>query len=177
MKVIAVLVAAFVAFAGCGADTGPGAAQVNADDVMFLQMMIPHHKQGVELARLTRQRAGNEELRTLAAAIESTQSGEVATMGRWLQEWQQPLVAPSDAHGGHDVPETDKAQIAALRGSARFDRDALNLLIAHQDDAVQLAYKEGFAGANPEVKAWAKQVEQSRKEQVRIMLDLLKKVP
>ncbi|NUT45620.1 MAG: DUF305 domain-containing protein [Thermoactinospora sp.] len=176
MRVVVFLLAALL-LSGCGAAGQAAADPVNADDVMFLQMMIPHHKQGVEIVRLGRDQARSAELKTLAAAIESTQTEEITRMTRWLHGWQQPLTAPSDAHAGHEVPETDLQKITSLRRSKNFDRDLLNLLIAHQDDAAQLAVKEGFAGANPEVKDWAKQVELSRKDQITLMLDLLKRTP
>ncbi|MEV0586947.1 DUF305 domain-containing protein [Nonomuraea sp. NPDC050310] len=160
---------------GCGT-AQPAAEPVNADDVMFLQMMIPHHRQGLEIVKLARDRGKHPELKTLAAAIETTQGDEIANMSAWLHDWDQPLAAPTDAHAGHDVPETDLRQITALRKSKTFDRDFLLLLIAHQDDAVQLALKEGYGGANPKVKAWAKQVEKSRLQQIQIMKGLLEQM-
>ncbi|MEU7003272.1 DUF305 domain-containing protein [Nonomuraea sp. NPDC046570] len=150
------------------------AAPVNADDVMFLQMMIPHHKQGIEIVRQVRAGATSEKTRILAGAIEVSQNAEVNTMIGWLAGWGQPQSAPTNAHAHHGgLPETDREQIAALRKAKDFERDFLNLLIAHQDDAVQMAKIEIFNGVNPEVKTWAKQVEQSREAQIDQMLVIL----
>lgn len=161
--------------AACG-NTPPAGDPVNAEDVMFVQMMVQHHRQGVEIAGVAAGRATTQEVRTLAAAIESTQQDEVEMMLRWLHEWGQPLTAAKGAHDHHGgMPETDRKQIAALRKSKNFERDFLNLLIAHQDDAVQLATAEESGGASPKVKTWAGQVEASRRGQVRMMLDLLKR--
>lgn len=163
--------------------TSCGAAQssqepVNADDVMFVQMMIPHHKQGIEIVRVAREKATTPELKTLAAAIESTQGDEITTMTGWLKAWDQPLNPPSTAHAHHGgLPETDRKQIAALRTSKHFERDVINLLVAHQDDAVQMALAEAFQGANPQVKDWARQVESSRKAQIKQLLTLLDQTP
>ncbi|WP_084958825.1 DUF305 domain-containing protein [Thermoactinospora rubra] len=176
-KALTALLAALL-LTGCGGAAAPAPTEaVDADDVMFLQMMIPHHRQGIQIARLARERATHPEVRTLAAAIETTQDDEVARMSRWLYEWDQPLTAASDAHAGHEVPETDKRQIAALLTSKRFDRDLLNVLIAHQDEAVQLAAAEQVNGASPKVREWARQVEQSRRGQIALMLDLLEELP
>lgn len=157
---------------------GPAATDsepVNSDDVMFLQMMIPHHRQGIEIVRQARTMAKAEQIRTLAAAIEVTQNDEVKTMMGWLRSWDQPLAAPSGAHAGHGgMPETDREQIARLARSKSFDRDFLTLLIAHQDDAAQLAGLEIYNGANPKVKQWAGQVSRSRKAQIEEMMRLLK---
>jgi uncharacterized protein (DUF305 family) len=161
--------------AACG-NTPPAADPVNAEDVMFVQMMVQHHRQGIEIAGVATGRATTPEVRTLAAAIESTQQDEVEMMLRWLYECGQPLTAAKGAHDHHGgMPETDRRQIAALRRSKSFERDFLNLLIAHQDDAVQMATAEESGGASPKVKTWAGQVEGSRRGQVKMMLDLLKR--
>jgi uncharacterized protein (DUF305 family) len=160
--------------AACGSSP-PGGDPVNAEDVMFVQMMVQHHRQGIEIARVAADRATTPAVRTLAAAIASTQQSEVERMLRWLHAWEQPLTAPSGAHEHHGgMPETDRKQIAALRKTKSFEHDFLNLLIAHQDDAVQMAVAEEAGGANGEVKTWAGQVEVSRKAQVKQMLTLLK---
>ncbi|MEV4060063.1 DUF305 domain-containing protein [Nonomuraea dietziae] len=166
-RLIAALAAALFLGAGCGE---PPPEQVNADDVMFLQMMIPHHKQGIEIVRLAGPKATSPAVRNLAAAIEQTQTTEVQAMTRWLTEWDQPLTAPTDAHAGHGgLPETDRERIAAVKN----ERDLINLLIAHQDDAVQMARVEVYNGESPKVKEWAKQVEASREAQIDLMLSVL----
>ncbi|WP_052422377.1 DUF305 domain-containing protein [Nonomuraea candida] len=148
---------------------------VNADDVMFVQMMVQHHRQGIEIARVGTSRAKNPEVKTLTAAIASTQQSEVEMMLRWLHSWDQPLTPPTGAHDHHGgMPETDVKRIQALRESKNFEYDLLNLLIAHQDDAAQMAAAEVAGGANPAVQQWASQVQSSRKGQIEMMLDLLK---
>ncbi|WP_431913548.1 DUF305 domain-containing protein [Nonomuraea jabiensis] len=158
---------------------GPAPAQeapVNAEDVMFVQMMVPHHRQGIEIAKVGAERATTPELRTLAAAIAGTQQSEVERMLRWLHSWDQPLTPPNGAHDHHGgMPETDVKRIQALRKSKNFEHDLLNLLIAHQDDAVQMAAAEVAGGANPAAKEWAGQVRTSRKGQIEIMMKLLKR--
>ncbi|MGW0802159.1 DUF305 domain-containing protein [Nonomuraea sp. NPDC002799] len=149
---------------------------VNADDVMFVQMMMQHHRQGIEIARVGTARATTPQIKTLTAAIESTQQTEVEMMLRWLHSWDQPLTPATAAHDHHGgMPETDLKQIQALRESKAFERDLLTLLIAHQDDAMQMAGMEVFNGANPTVKEWAGQVKVSRKGQIDMMSDLLKR--
>ncbi|NUW43675.1 DUF305 domain-containing protein [Nonomuraea rhodomycinica] len=173
---LVLMAALLLALPGCGArgTPAPAAGPVNAQDVMFTQMMIPHHRQGIEIAKLGAARARSPEVRTLAAAVAATQQDEVETMLRWLYAWEQPLTAPSGAHDHHGgMPETDRARIAALARSKAFDRDFLNLLAAHQDDAVQLAGTEVARGANPEVRNWAERVRESRRAQIAQMRSLL----
>ncbi|MGW4796085.1 DUF305 domain-containing protein [Nonomuraea sp. NPDC004297] len=170
--VLAILGLLLVTACGQGADEPP----VNAEDVMFVQMMVQHHRQGIEIARVGAARATDPELRTLTAAIESTQQSEVEMMLRWLHSWDQPLTPPTGAHDHHGgMPETDVKQIEALKRSGDFEYDLCNLLIAHQDDAVQMAAGEVSGGRNPEVQKWAAQVQSSRKGQIDLMMNLIRK--
>lgn len=158
---------------------GPAAPQdppVNAEDVMFTQMMVQHHRQGIEIARLGAGRAADEQLKILVAAIASTQQDEVEMMLRWLHSWEQPLTAASGSHDHHGgMPETDRRQIQALKKSKSFEHDLMTLLIAHQGDAIEMADAEVAGGADPAVKEWAAQVQASRKAQINLMKDLLKR--
>ncbi|MFI7702873.1 DUF305 domain-containing protein [Nonomuraea sp. NPDC049480] len=161
--------------AGCGNAQAPE-APVNADDVMFVQMMVQHHRQGIEIAKVGTARATAPEIRTLTAAIESTQQDEVEMMLRWLHSWDQPLKPADGSHDHHGgMPQTGVERIQELKKSKSFERDLLNLLIAHQDDAVQLAGMEVYNGANPTAKEWAEQVQASRKGQIDMMTNLLKR--
>lgn len=148
-------------------------------DVMFLQMMIPHHEQGVAMVALAKDRAESADLRMLAAAIESTQATEVGTMKGWLTSWGEPLTAPPDSHAGHGgMRRTKPEEIARLQGlrGTEFDQRLLNVLIAHQDDAVQLARWQSGSGAHREVKDLAGRIEKSRVAQIDLMKRFLDQV-
>ncbi|WP_327088766.1 DUF305 domain-containing protein [Nonomuraea sp. NBC_01738] len=173
-KTIAALLLLMLATA-CGQ---PAVAEpVNADDVMFAQMMIPHHRQGIEIVRQVTDRPVSKQLKTLASAIQVTQDDEVKRMIGWLQEWGQPITPPSNAHAHHGgLPETDREQIARLKKARNFERDFINLLIAHQDDAVNMARIELYNGINPSAKQWADQVVASRQQQIEQLKLMLKAV-
>ncbi|TMR99079.1 DUF305 domain-containing protein [Nonomuraea basaltis] len=173
-RLVAVALGLLLLISGCGQSQAE--APVNADDVMFVQMMVQHHRHGIEIAKVGTARAAMPEIKTLTAAIESTQQSEVEMMLRWLHSWDQPLTAPTGAHDHHGgMAQTDVKRIQALKKSKSLERDLLNLLIAHQDDAVQMAGTEVYSGANPTVKEWARQVQVSRKGQIDLMTNLLKR--
>lgn len=190
---LSVIMAVLLALAGCGTAAPrpaavaplpavtpsaalPGVPGVNATDVMFVQMMLPHHRQGIQIVRMAKDREPREEVRILAAAIDTTQSDEVDMMMGWLRAWQQPETPADphahDAHGG--VPETSLAAIAALQKAtgADFDRRFLDMMIAHQDDAIQLARMELATGLDPGTKDFARRVDQSRTAEIKQMLRL-----
>jgi len=158
---------------GCGASTPVSASVFNAGDVMFLQMMVPHHRQGIGIVGLARDRARRPEITVLAAAIEATQASEMETMAGWLRSWGQPAVAAEDAHAAHGgMPGTSEADIATLatRTGVDFERDFLHLMIAHQDDAIQMARMETATGQNPAVRDLARRIDLSRSAQIQTML-------
>jgi uncharacterized protein (DUF305 family) len=153
-----------------------GTGAFNDTDVMFLQMMVPHHGQGLTIVRLAKTKATSAEVRTLAAAIESTQAAEIETMSGWLRAWRQPGTANADAHAAHGgMPGTTAAEIYALKrtAGADFERRFLNMLIAHQDDAIQLARMEVSTGINQGARDLAQQIDRSRSAQIEQMLKLL----
>ncbi|MEQ4301795.1 DUF305 domain-containing protein [Plantactinospora sp. B6F1] len=150
----------------------------NDTDVMFLQMMVTSHGQGLALVRLAPGRAQREELKILAAAIDVTQEAEQRTMRTWLRGWGRSSTADPQAHAHADhggLPVLGPAQLAALSRSsgARFETDFLNLLIGHQHNAVELARMETRSGIHPEVRELARRIDLSRTAQIDQMLKML----
>ncbi|MFI7453703.1 DUF305 domain-containing protein [Nonomuraea sp. NPDC049714] len=157
----------------CGSG-GTGGPPVNVADVRFVQMMVQHHRQGIEIAEVGAAKATTPELKTLSAAIVSTQQSEVEMMLRWLHSWQQPLTPADGAHDHHGgLPEIDQKRIAELKRSETLESDLLTLLITHQDGAVQMAAEEVRDGVAPAVTQWAAKVQESRRAQIAQMRDLL----
>ncbi|TDD40239.1 DUF305 domain-containing protein [Actinomadura sp. KC06] len=185
---LALLVAcALLVFAQCGAAGGSpsggsapasrGGDGFNSDDVMFLQMMLPHQEQGVKLVRLAKRHPVSPEVKTLAAAIETTQVAEAREMQQRLREWRRPLRADSHEHAAHGgMPETTDAELAALERTPpdQFERQFLNLLIGHQDDAVQMARLETGRGEDGWTRRLAERVDRSRSAQIEQMLAILR---
>lgn len=79
-------------------------------DYCFVEAMIPHHEQALELSALVLSAPeARERTRALAEFIEKDQSTEIETMQRWQDAWAQtvPTAAGSQtsSHGGHDQVE------------------------------------------------------------------------
>ena len=97
-------------------------------------------------------------------------------MAGWLAGWSQPASADPAAHAAHGgMPGTSEAEIAALRtaAEAEFERTFLNMMIAHQDDAVQLPGWRSAAGVNASARDLADRIDRSRTAQITQMLALL----
>ncbi|WP_433380905.1 DUF305 domain-containing protein [Streptosporangium sp. CA-115845] len=153
----------------------PGAS-FNDVDVAFTQMMIPHHEQAVEMAKLAETRASDPEVKELAAKIEAAQGPEIATMTDWLSLWKAP--AP-EGHGGHVMPgmmtEEDMVKLRAAKG-ARFDRMFAELMIAHHKGAITMAKTEQRDGADPKAKELARTIETAQQAEIEQMQELLERL-
>jgi len=71
------------------------------NDVVFMQNMIPHHSQAVELANLVEDRTNTPELIEIAGRIKASQSDEIKFMRDWLTERDQSAPGATDGHAGH----------------------------------------------------------------------------
>ncbi|MGN3975202.1 DUF305 domain-containing protein [Tsuneonella sp. SYSU-LHT278] len=113
-------------------------------DVAFMQAMIVHHEQAVEMAALARQRTSNPAVLKTADRIAAGQADEMKFMTGWLADRNEEVSTPGMGHAGHDhhamkgmaSPE-QMAALAAAEGTA-FDRLFLQMMIAHHRGAVDM---------------------------------------
>jgi uncharacterized protein (DUF305 family) len=159
------------------ATAGPtSAAQHNDADVRFVQMMIPHHQQATEMAKLAATRASLPQVKSLAAAIETAQGSQKETMTGWLKSWGAtvPSAGPT---GGVPIPglqsDTAMKKLGTLSGTA-FDKTFLQMMIKHHQGAVTMAETEQAQGQYPPAKNMAASIVTSQTAQITKMQDLLK---
>ncbi|VVT05415.1 DUF305 domain-containing protein [Erythrobacter sp. EC-HK427] len=131
-----------------------------AADVEFMQGMIVHHQQAVDMANLVEGRTENTAIRGIAGRILTSQEQEIGLMSDWLTQRGQPVAMGgmdhstmdhSGHHGmNHSAPQgmdhstmagmatpAQMAQLAASEGAA-FDRMFLQLMIAHHQGAITM---------------------------------------
>ncbi len=112
-------------------------------DVRFMQGMIPHHAQALEMTALLESRTTSDAMRQMAQRIELSQEDEIEMMQEWLRERGQTVTA-TDAHHAPDwmpmpgmlTPE-EMDQLEAAEGVA-FDRLFLELMIKHHRGALTM---------------------------------------
>ncbi|WP_210570644.1 DUF305 domain-containing protein [Streptomyces sp. GESEQ-4] len=160
-----------------GDTPAPGA--FNDADVMLAQMMIPHHEQALEMAKLADGRASDAEIKTLAADIEKAQDPEIQTMKSWLKAWGKPESAeesmPGMDHGsgGMDhgsgtsgmMSEEDMQKLAAAKGG-EFDRMFAEMMIEHHEGAITMAEDEQKNGRDAAAKKLAADVVKTQSAEV-----------
>ncbi|QIQ87753.1 DUF305 domain-containing protein [Erythrobacter sp.] len=152
-------------------------------DVKFMQDMIVHHAQAVEMAMLVKDRTNTEDIVAVAGRIEASQEDEMAFMREWLEARGEPLHMAMPA--GHDhrahhammgmaTPEQMKA-LAAAEG-AEFDRQFLTLMIAHHEGALDMVDKllaQPGSAADPVLYRFIGDVENDQKSEIERMDVLL----
>jgi len=157
-------------------------------DVDFMQGMIMHHGQAVEMTALIPSHTDNKEVRALGARISLSQTDEMRFMKRWLLvrgesvSMSMPGMPDMDKSGKpmHAMPGMlTPAQMDALRGAkgAEFDRLFLTGMIQHHTGALVMV-KELFdapgAGQDAELFDFATDVDNSQRAEIRLMNDILK---
>ncbi len=162
---------------GSAASQAPAPGPFNDADVMFAQMMIPHHEQALEMAELADGRAEDPGVKRLVAAIERAQDPEIRTMRAWLKGWGRPESAGhgnghgSDHGDGHGsgmagmMSEQDMKDLAAAKGK-EFDRAFAELMIVHHEGAVAMAEEERSKGLNPTAKKLADDVVRTQSAEI-----------
>jgi uncharacterized protein (DUF305 family) len=171
----------------------PATARHNAQDVTFAQMMIPHHRQAVEMTRIVLGKTRDPEIERLARQIEKAQSPEIETMTRWLRAWGAEVPAEDDgtgtgghggheAHGGHDahggampgmMTAEQMRRLGGLTGE-RLDREFLTMMIEHHEGAVTMARQEQAKGADPAARNLAASIIKTQQAEIDRMKTLLK---
>jgi len=197
---IAAALAASLGLAGCAADavsgnsmpmdhssamstampsTGsmsPGAtADHNQADIMFAQMMIPHHSQAVEMSGIILAKPGMPaEVTALATKIKGAQAPEIEQMTGWLTGWGAPT-AMSDNSGHGLTGMVDDSGIEKLKSAAGTDAAKLFLeqMIGHHEGAIDMAQQEISAGKSAEAVKLGHDIVDAQRAEITQMKQLL----
>jgi uncharacterized protein (DUF305 family) len=160
-------------------------------DVEFMQGMIMHHSQAVEMTALIPSHTENKDLRLLGARISSSQSDEIKFMQRWLAVRGEPISMampgmpdmrtsgqPITLMPGMLTPE----QMEALRNAkgAEFDHLFLTGMIQHHNGALIMVkdlFNTAGAGQDADIFNFATDADNTQRAEIRIMQSMLEKKP
>ena len=187
-RVIAGLVALIMvmALAGCSKDGSMGmdheghsseaSGDLSSDEIMFLQMMIPHHQQAIDISDLALTKSADAELLALAKSIRDEQAAEIVTMKAWLDAAGADLdPGHSMGHGmGGMLGDSELAALKAATGKS-FDLLWLKGMTGHHDGAIDMAAMIENA-KNPEIKSFGQAIVSSQSEQNKAMAAMLKRM-
>lgn len=177
------------------------AAFPTLEDHCYIEQMIPHHEQALELSRLVLDAGGvRERTRALAEFIVADQTAEIDTMAAWQDAWRRaaPVEGADAGHGGaHGAAARDVVTGCGGHGHARMkgmatpdqltaldaaegleaDRRFLELMIVHHEGALEMAERAVRHGSNAFVRTSGKHVLVEQEREVAAMSALLAEEP
>jgi len=158
-------------------------------DVQFMQGMIMHHAQAVEMTALILSHTENKDLRLLGARISHSQSEEIKFMKRWLETRGELTLLPMPEMPGMDMSQpmlmpgmlTPK-QMEALKKAkgAEFDQLFLTGMIQHHNGALIMVkdlFDTAGSGQDAELFNFATDVDSGQRAEIRIMQAMLQEKP
>ncbi|MDF2573918.1 MAG: uncharacterized protein K0S05_830 [Agromyces sp.] len=145
----------------------------NQADVMFAQMMIPHHEQAIEMSDLILAKDGvDAEVVDLAEQIKAAQGPEIEQMQSWLEDWEAPSMSDGDMgmEGLLSEEEMDDLESAdAATGTTLF----LEGMIEHHEGAVEMAEEHQENGRSEEALDLSAAVIETQTAEIDLMRQLL----
>lgn len=158
-------------------------------DVEFMQGMIMHHSQAVEMTALIASHTKNQDVRSLGARISRSQSDEIRLMRRWLALRGESDSMEMPAMAGMDMSHDSMAlmpgmltpeQMEALRKAkdSEFDHLFLTGMIQHHNGALIMVkdlFDTAGAGQDAELFDFATDADNTQKAEIRIMQTMLEK--
>jgi uncharacterized protein (DUF305 family) len=165
--------------------------------VQFMQGMIMHHAQAVEMTALIESHTENKDLRSLGARISRSQSDEIKFMKRWLVSRGQPISEAMSGMHHMNMPGMDHTkmsrepmalmpgmltpeQMEALRKAKgeEFDHLFLTGMIQHHGGALTMVkdlFDTAGAGQDAELFNFATDVDSGQRAEIRIMQNMLER--
>jgi uncharacterized protein (DUF305 family) len=158
-------------------------------DAGFARDMQTHHAQAVEMALLVRDRSQDEELRTVAYDIATSQQQQAGQMYGWLVQWGLPQTGSrppmawvggehGETHAGADgaMPGmATPAQLDELRAADGVDAERLflRLMIAHHEGGVTMAQAAVAQARTEEVRTLAAAIVAAQSSEIRVLQGML----
>ena len=160
-------------------------AQTSAADsanVAFMQSMIAHHAQALEMTAMTATRSQRDDIKLLARRITESQASETQLMEGWLRRRDKPTVDSSHSHHADMPGMLTLAELETLRQAknAEFDRLFLELMIRHHEGALTMVARlNAIPGAGEEPELWqlVSHIDADQRAEIARMQRMLKTTP
>ncbi len=164
----AVIACIALLLAGCSSSSNKS-SEFTSQDIMFAEMMIPHHEQAIVMSDLALSNTNNPEILKLAQEIKDAQNPEIDLMSSWEG-------VDASTHMGHTMmgmlSEEEIDELKAASGST-FDRLFLEGMIKHHEGAIDMASMIDNS-SNPEVAKLGKNIISTQRAEIELMKQLLK---
>jgi uncharacterized protein (DUF305 family) len=192
---LSLAIIATLSMAGCASEinnsleeprvTANAAEQVgySQPDLMFAQMMIPHHEQALEMSIIALEVSKNNDVLAVAQGIFDGQDTEIQQMKSWLSSSSVKSAAEQMDHEamGHGsgqmagMASYEQIDQLAELATPEFDKLFLTLMIAHHEGALEMVSLIEDS-RNAEARTLAKEIVMTQKQEISKMKELLKEL-
>lgn len=118
--------------------SGVNTSDFSGVDIMFAQMMIPHHQQAIDMSALAESRALSPEVKALASKISAEQGPEIEQMRSWLKAANAPTEMGHQMSMDGMLSDAELERLTNASG-AEFDELFILGMIAHHEGAIEMA--------------------------------------
>jgi uncharacterized protein (DUF305 family) len=156
-----------------GSSQSPGAGDMA--DTMFVQMMIPHHEQAIEMSDILLAKDGiDADVAALAQQIKDAQTPEIELMESLLDEWGMPSAGNMGGmdHGDGMMSDDDIEELEEATGD-EAQRLFLEQMIEHHEGAIDMAEDVIDDGSDPQVQQLAQTIVESQTAEIEQMEQML----
>ncbi len=144
------------------------------NEIMFAQMMIPHHEQAISMSETALKKSRNQAILKLSNQIKSLQGTEKSQLAYWLKATDSSMTMDHDMQMSGMLTVKELASLKRLTGT-QFDRTFLQLMIKHHQGAIEMVDLISDS-KNLEAKALAKAIKSAQSKEITSMKLLLKKL-
>lgn len=132
-------------------------------DQEFIENMIPHHQDAVDMSNMALTKAEHPQIKQLARNISTSQSREIAEMRQWYKEWY-----------GTDVPANshmmmNNTDLNRLKNAKPFDKEFIEQMIPHHQMAIMMAQMVLYHSDRPEIRGLAESIIKSQSAEIEEM--------
>jgi uncharacterized protein (DUF305 family) len=144
------------------------------NEIMFAQMMIPHHEQAISMSETALKKSRNQGVLKLSRQIKSLQSSEKSQLTYWLKATDSSMTMDHDMKMSGMLSIKELASLKKLTGTD-FDRTFLQLMIKHHQGALE-ALDLISDSRNVEARTLAKAINSAQSKEISSMKLLLNKL-
>ncbi len=144
----------------------PESTDFNRNDVMFMNMMIVHHNQAIEMAALSENRTDNENILELSRNISEAQTRENRQMIEWMQDMGY---SPGNHHPMAGMASREEMQQLENSSGSEYNRLFAELMIEHHEGGIAMAQNFYSSGENSELREMQGEMIDAQQKEIKKM--------
>ena len=142
--------------------------EFNRNDLMFMNMIIVHHDQAIEMAEMAENRTNNSDILKLSNNISDAQREENQQMKQWMRSLGYE---PGNHHRMAGMASQEEMQRIENSEGAEFDRIFAELMIEHHRGGIEMARNFRKAGKHTELQQMQTQMIETQQKEIEKMQD------